>query len=72
MERPFRPKAPNDRLLPGTILTREYQGNQVQVTVLDRGFEYEGEIYRSLSAVARAVTRLRSRRPRARLWREES
>jgi hypothetical protein len=56
VERPFRSKARNDHLLPGTILTREYQGNLVQVTVLERGFEYGGEVFRSLSAVAHAVT----------------
>ena len=34
--------------LPGTVLVREYQGNSLQVRVLDRGFEFEGEVYRSL------------------------
>jgi hypothetical protein len=42
--------------VPATVLTREYRGKTVLVTVLDRGFEYEGVVYRSLSAVARAVT----------------
>jgi Protein of unknown function (DUF2924) len=42
--------------LPGTILTREYKGAVVQVQVLPSGFEYEGAIYKSLSAVAKAVT----------------
>ena len=42
--------------LPGTILRRQYRGRVVQVTVLREGFEYEGEVYRSLSAVAKAVT----------------
>jgi Protein of unknown function (DUF2924) len=41
---------------PGTVLTRPYKGGVVRVTVLDRGFAYEGETYPSLSAVARAVT----------------
>jgi hypothetical protein len=43
-------------LMPGAILTREYKGETVQVTVRDHGFEYLGEVYRSLSAVAKAVT----------------
>jgi len=43
-------------LMPGTILTREYKGETVQVMVRDDGFEYLGEVYRSLSAVAKAVT----------------
>jgi hypothetical protein len=40
---------------PGTILTRPYKGDMVQVKVLDHGFEYQGEVYKSLSAVAKAV-----------------
>ena len=48
---------PDERLpLPGTILTREYKGSVVQVQVLPNGFEYAGEVYKSLSAVAKAVT----------------
>jgi hypothetical protein len=47
----------DDRLpLPGTILTREYKGAVVQVQVLSNGFEYEGVVYKSLSAVAKAIT----------------
>ena len=42
--------------MPGTILTRPYRGRTIRVTVLDNGFEYEGEVYRSLSAMAKAVT----------------
>lgn len=42
---------------PGTSLTRQYRGQQVTVTVRgDREFECGGEVYRSLSAVAKAVT----------------
>jgi hypothetical protein len=47
----------HDRLpLPGTVLTRKYRGRQVEAKVLPHGFEYEGQVYRSLSAVAKAVT----------------
>lgn len=42
--------------LPGTLLTREYRGRLVQVTVMPNGFEWEGQIYKSLTAVANAVT----------------
>ena len=42
--------------MPGAVLTRKYRDETIRVTVLDKGFEYEGEIYRSLSAVAKAVT----------------
>jgi hypothetical protein len=47
----------DDRLPPpGTLITREYRGETVQVKVLPGGFEYEGQVYRSLSAVAKAIT----------------
>ncbi|GIW90166.1 MAG: hypothetical protein KatS3mg109_0598 [Pirellulaceae bacterium] len=47
----------DDRLPPpGTIITRQYKGQTFQVTVLPHGFEYQGEVYRSLSAVAKAIT----------------
>jgi hypothetical protein len=41
---------------PGTILTRPYKGEIVQVQVLTSGFAYLGQVYVSLSAVAKAVT----------------
>jgi hypothetical protein len=40
----------------GTLLTRLYKGTTVQVRVLEHGFVYEGTIYPSLSAVAKAIT----------------
>jgi len=47
----------NGRLpLPGTILTRWYKGKTLEVQVLRHGFEYEGQVYKSLSAVAKAIT----------------
>lgn len=47
----------DDRLPPpGSVLTRAYKGGSVQVKVLTGGFEYAGQIYGSLSAVAKAVT----------------
>jgi hypothetical protein len=49
--------AADDRLpTPGALLKREYKGRAVQVRVLPDGFEYDGEVYRSLTAVARKVT----------------
>jgi hypothetical protein len=42
--------------LPGTILTRWYKGQTLKVQVLRHGFEYGGQVYKSLSAVAKAVT----------------
>ena len=47
-----------DRLpIPGTVLTRTYRGKHIAVTVLADGtFEWDGQTYRSLSAIAKAVT----------------
>jgi len=42
--------------LPGTVLARKYRGQTIEVTVLPKGFEWEGKAYRSLTAVAEAVT----------------
>ena len=51
------PAAADRRLPPpGTILTRKYKGAMLQVQVLARGFAYQGQVYKSLSAVAKAVT----------------
>jgi hypothetical protein len=50
-----RPRAPGD-LSAGTSLTRTWHGSEYHVKVLEEGFEYDGVVYRSLSAVARAIT----------------
>jgi hypothetical protein len=51
-------RQPTDRYLPlpGTILTRWYKGQTLGVQVLRHGFEYQGQVYKSLSAVAKAIT----------------
>jgi hypothetical protein len=41
---------------PGSVLTRKYRGQTLQVRVLADGFEFEGAVYPSLSAVAKAIT----------------
>ncbi len=46
----------NSELLPGVVLQRDHKGRQIQVKVLDDGFEYLGERYKSLTAIADAVT----------------
>jgi Protein of unknown function (DUF2924) len=43
-------------LLEGTKLLREWRGVMHEVTVIDGGYEHQGRRYRSLSAVARAIT----------------
>jgi hypothetical protein len=51
-------RLPADERLPrpGSLLTRRYKGRTLQVEVLEHGFAYDGQVYRSLSAVAKAVT----------------
>ena len=53
-ERPLKtdPRLP----MPGTLLTRQYKGVLVQVQVLADGFEFRGDRYKTLSAVAKAIT----------------
>jgi hypothetical protein len=40
----------------GTRFVREWHGNRYEVTVIPGGFEYQGQRYRSLTAVAEAIT----------------
>jgi hypothetical protein len=40
----------------GSLITREYKGRLLEVLVLDEGFEYAGEKFKSLSAVAKRIT----------------
>ena len=44
------------KLIAGTRLIREWQGVEHVVTVTRDGFEWQGRPYKSLSAVARAIT----------------
>ena len=50
--------ASGDRRLPipGSLITRVYKGESLVVKVLPGGFEFEGEVYKSLSAVAKKIT----------------
>ena len=42
--------------IPGTRLLREWDGAEHSVTVLRDGFDWQGRKFKSLSAVARAIT----------------
>ena len=42
--------------IPGTVVTKEYKGIMLQVKILERGFEYNGKVYKSLTAIAKKVT----------------
>ena len=51
------PLRADNRLPPaGSVITRRYKGEDLQVRVLDGGFEFEGEVFGSLSALARKIT----------------
>ena len=41
---------------PGRAIVRRYKGETLRVTVLADGFEFKGERYGSLSAIAKSVT----------------
>lgn len=41
---------------PGTAIVRTYKGRSLRVLVVADGFEFDGERYGSLSAVAKAIT----------------
>ena len=53
-----RVRVANDPRLPpvGAAITRRYKDRTITVTVLPDGFEFDGERYRSLTAVAKAIT----------------
>ena len=42
--------------LPGALLSRKWKGRSILVEVLAKGFRYEDRHYRSLSAIAVAIT----------------
>ena len=52
----MRKRAVSDRPIAGTRLIREYQGIEHCVTVRRDDFEYQGRPFKSLSAIARAIT----------------
>lgn len=41
---------------PGTRLARVWRGHRYEVTIVREGFEYEGRVYRSLSAITTKIT----------------
>lgn len=48
----------------GTILRRSWEGRQIEAIVEQGGFRFEGQLYASLSAIARAATGTRWNGPR--------
>ena len=52
-----RAKARDPRLpTPGSAIVRQHKGRKHRVVVLEDGFEYDGERYRTLTAVAKTIT----------------
>ena len=50
------PHGKNRLPVPGSVITRAYKGEVLAIQVLTNGFEFEGEAYKSLSAVAKKIT----------------
>ena len=57
---PFATRAASTRdgiaLKPGALLAREWRGKLERVTVLDKGFAWNGKTYGSLSQIAKTIT----------------
>jgi Protein of unknown function (DUF2924) len=55
---PGRAATPQDPRLPppGSVISRIYKGQQLHVTVLASGFAFHGQVFPSLSALAKAIT----------------
>jgi hypothetical protein len=58
------PARPSGSVTPGTVLVRAWHGTSHRVTVLETACAWRGKRYRSLSAVARAITGTRWSGPR--------
>ncbi len=42
--------------MPGTVITKEYKGVNILVKILEKGFEYNGKVYKTLTAIAKEIT----------------
>lgn len=51
------PRIRNDKPMPGSVLTRHFDGEDHRVTVTPNGeFDYRGQLFNSLSAIAKRIT----------------
>lgn len=41
----------------GSIISKTYRGQQIEVKVLENGFEYKGKLHKSISRVAMTITK---------------
>ena len=60
----LRALSPTNKLTLGTRLVREWHGRSHVVDVVEQGFVYDGKTFKSLSAIARAITGARWSGPR--------
>jgi len=42
--------------IPGAIILKNYKGQKLEVKVLEKGFEYNNKIYKTLTTLAREIT----------------
>lgn len=42
--------------IPGTVFTKMYKGQPLEIITLEEGFEFKGKTYKTLSAIAKEVT----------------
>jgi hypothetical protein len=63
-ENAIAPRLQRIELRPGTVLSREWNGQMHRVAVLDKRFAWNGNTYPSLSKVALAITGTRWNGPR--------
>ena len=42
--------------IPGTLITKNYKGTDIRVKILDKGFEYNDKVYKTLTAIAKEIT----------------
>jgi hypothetical protein len=57
VKKPEKRKKAIDYRLPsvGSVIVKNWKGKQLEVKILENGFEYEGEIYSSLSKLAKQI-----------------
>ena len=42
--------------IPGTVIYKRYKGKDIQVRVMEKGFEYNKKYYKTLSAISEEIT----------------
>ena len=53
-----KPKERDGRLpAVGTVITKTYRGQTIEVKVLENGFEYQGKTYKSISRMAMEIVK---------------